>query len=86
MLSMIFVGLSVPPPGPPSPDQGQLYIGRFRYAARTQEDLSFEKGEKLSVTGGTEGDWWFAKSTLTGKEGYIPRNYVAPVKSFEAEE
>lgn len=63
-----------------------MFVGRYRYAARTQEDLSFEKGEKLVVSGGTDGDWWLAKSLLTGKEGYIPRNYVAPLKSFEAEE
>ena len=70
----------------PDPGQGQMYVGRYRYAARTQDDLSFEKGEKLIVTGSTEGDWWLAKSQLTGREGYIPRNYVAPLKSFEAEE
>lgn len=63
-----------------------MYVARYRYAARTQEDLSFEKGEKLLVIGPTDGDWWQARSMLTGREGYIPRNYVALVKSFEAEE
>lgn len=63
-----------------------MYVGRYKYAARTQEDLSFEKGEKLLVTSGLDGDWWMAKSVLTGREGYIPRNYVAQVTSFEAEE
>ena len=40
----------------------------------------------LQVLGSTEGDWWMAKSTKTGLEGYIPSNYVAPLTSFEAEE
>ena len=31
------------------------------------------------------GDWWFAKSKATKQEGYIPSNYVAKLKSIEAE-
>ena len=31
-------------------------------------------------------DWWFARSKKTGKEGYIPSNYVAEYKSLDAEE
>lgn len=31
------------------------------------------------------GDWWFARSKSTRKEGYIPSNYVAKLKSIEAE-
>ncbi|CAG5942615.1 unnamed protein product [Menidia menidia] len=33
-----------------------------------------------------EGDWWEARSLDTGKSGYIPSNYVAPVDSIQAEE
>ena len=54
--------------------------------ARTAEDLSFQKGERLVVIGPLEGDWWMARSLATGSEGYIPRNYVAPIESYEAEE
>ena len=43
--------------GPPLPmvppasleDEGSLFIARYAYQARTSEDLSFEKGEKLKV-------------------------------------
>jgi len=31
------------------------------------------------------GDWWLARSRNTGRKGYIPCNYVASVKSLEAE-
>ena len=32
-----------------------------------------------------QGDWWFARSKATKQEGYIPSNYVAKLKSIEAE-
>ena len=38
------------------------------------------------VIGDMEGDWWLAKSLKSGQEGYIPRNYVAALSTFEAEE
>ena len=75
----------VPPPDSP-PNEENIYLARYSYDARTSEDLSFKKGERLLIIGGTEGDWWMGKSLTTGKEGYIPRNYVAPVSSYESEE
>jgi len=72
----------MPPPEPP----GQYFVARYAYQARTAEDLSFEKGESLLVLGNTDGDWWHAKSLKTQREGYIPRNYVAPASTYEAEE
>ena len=33
-----------------------------------------------------DGDWWQAKFPGTTKTGYIPSNYVAPLRSIEAEE
>ena len=75
---------------PPSPseveDETQIFVARFAYQARTAEDLSFEKGEKLKIIGPMDSDWWMAKSIKSGREGYIPRNYIAPVASYEAEE
>jgi len=43
-------------------------------------------GVVLQIIGGTDGDWWMAHSLKNNNEGYIPRNYVASVSSFEAEE
>lgn len=39
---------SIPLPTTPE-DTGSTFIARFAYQARTVEDLSFEKGEKLRV-------------------------------------
>lgn len=74
------------PPDSPLSDEENVYLARYSYDARTSEDLSFKKGERLLIIGGTEGDWWMGKSLTTGKEGYIPRNYVAPATSYESEE
>ena len=63
-----------------------LFTALYPYSARTAEDLSFEKGAHLLVVGSMEGAWWMAKSLATGKEGYIPSNYVATVNSLESEE
>lgn len=64
-----------------------LYIALYDYDARTQEDLSFKKGEILEVHNeDLANDWWRARSRETGGEGFIPSNYVAPHESLEAED
>ncbi|KAM9622100.1 tyrosine-protein kinase Blk isoform 4-T6 [Trichechus inunguis] len=42
------------------------------------------KGEKLQILKET-GDWWLAKSLITGREGYVPSNFVARVETLEVE-
>ncbi|XP_014114012.1 PREDICTED: tyrosine-protein kinase Fgr isoform X3 [Pseudopodoces humilis] len=63
-----------------------LFIALYDYEARTEDDLSFQKGEKFHIVNNTEGDWWEARSLSSGATGYIPSNYVAPVDSIQAEE
>ncbi|XP_016106179.1 tyrosine-protein kinase fynb-like [Sinocyclocheilus grahami] len=63
-----------------------LFVALYDYEARTEDDLSFSKGEKFQIINSTEGDWWDARSLTTGGTGYIPSNYVAPVDSIQAEE
>ncbi|XP_067862778.1 tyrosine-protein kinase Fyn-like isoform X1 [Heptranchias perlo] len=63
-----------------------LFIALYDYDARTEDDLTFRKGEKFHVINSSEGDWWEARSLTTGKTGYVPSNYVAPVDSIQAEE
>ncbi|XP_058051604.1 tyrosine-protein kinase Fgr isoform X3 [Ahaetulla prasina] len=63
-----------------------LFIALYDYEARTEDDLTFIKGEKFHIINNTEGDWWEARSLTTGSTGYIPSNYVAPVDSIQAEE
>ena len=81
-----------PPPPPPKPEQPPppvnypVYVGKYDYDSRTDDDLSFKKGDLMYIISTDEGDWWFARSKDNGKEGYIPSNYVAEYKSLDAEE
>ncbi|MCJ8749854.1 hypothetical protein PDJAM_G00192330 [Pangasius djambal] len=63
-----------------------LFVALYDYEARAEDDLSFMKGEKFQIINNTEGDWWEVHSLSTGRSGYIPSNYVAPVDSIQAEE
>ena len=63
-----------------------IYMHQYSYDAKIPEDLSFTKGEKLLIIDSTVCDWWLGKSLTTGKEGYIPSNYIAPIASYELEE
>lgn len=63
----------------------RIFVALYDYDARTDEDLSFRKGEHLEILNDTQGDWWLARSKRTRQEGYIPSNYVAKLKSIEAE-
>ncbi|XP_068125358.1 tyrosine-protein kinase Fgr [Hyperolius riggenbachi] len=62
------------------------HLHLYDYEARTEDDLSFIKGEKFHIISTSEGDWWEARSLRSGFTGYIPSNYVAPLNSIQAEE
>ena len=64
---------------------GKIFVALYDYEARTSEDLSFQKGEQLEILNDTQGDWWYARSKHGEREGYIPSNYVAKLKSLESE-
>ena len=63
----------------------QLFCGKYDYSARTDDDLSFKKGDLLYILSTDKGDWWFARSKDTGQKGYVPSNYVAKY-TLDAEE
>lgn len=68
----------------------KTFVALYDYDARTDEDLSFKKGDLLEILNDTQGDWWYARAKSTRAagaklEGYIPSNYVARVKSLESE-
>ena len=63
-----------------------VFVALYDYDARTNEDLTFRKGERLQIIDNTDSDWWLAKSLTTYQEGYIPSNYVAPELSVNAQE
>lgn len=70
----------------PPPSQHPIFVGKYDYDSRTDDDLSFKKGDLMYIISTDEGDWWFARAKEGGKEGYIPSNYVAEYKSLDAEE
>ena len=64
-----------------------LFIGKYGYSARTDEDLSFKKGELLYIIRDDDDGWWLAKKKGSGQQGYIPSSYVKEYKSLlDAEE
>ena len=63
-----------------------IYVALYDYKARTAEDLSFKKGERMEIINNQDGGWWEAKSLSSGVSGYVPSNYIAPATSLETEE
>ena len=66
--------------------QKLLYAALYDFNGRTEEDLSFKKGEQLEVIENNDGKWWFAKSSATGRSGYVPSNYIEPFNSLKLHE
>ena len=71
-------------PAPKEPDY-PLYVGKYDYDRRADDDLSFKKGDLMYILHTDDQGWMLARSKETGKEGYIPSNHVAEWESLEAE-
>lgn len=69
-----------------SSEKRLIYIALFDYNARTAEDLTFKKGEKMEIINNKDGGWWQARSVSSGEHGYVPSNYIAPATSLQTEE
>ncbi len=54
---------------------------RFDYTARTDNEMSFKKGEQMKVKSNDNQNWWEAESLATRAIGWIPSNYVVPDSS-----
>ncbi|XP_039222771.1 tyrosine-protein kinase Blk-like isoform X1 [Crotalus tigris] len=86
----------VPPPAPPGKNlpitfanqlgKGkQCVIAQYDFVSMSDRDLPLTIGEKFEVFC-SDGEWWLAKSLTTGKQGYIPSNFVVYINSLEEEE
>ena len=74
-------------PLPPLPEAGwPLFVGKYDYDSRTEDDLGFKKGDLLYIINSNTADWWFAQQRVSGDKGFVPSNYVAEYKSLDAEE
>ncbi|KAI9102825.1 hypothetical protein DFS34DRAFT_577444 [Phlyctochytrium arcticum] len=68
------------PPVPPSAaaaasQSGQTATALYDYAGERPTDLSFKRGDRITITkAGGPSDWW--SGTLNGKAGDFPGNYV----------
>ena len=61
-----------------------LFVAKFDYLSRTNNDLGFKKGDLLYILSTDDKDWWLASNT-SGQEGYIPSNHVVIFGSLTAE-
>ncbi|KAM6985874.1 rho guanine nucleotide exchange factor 7a [Aplochiton taeniatus] len=66
-----------------SENSGQqlLVKARFNFEQTNEDELSFSKGDIISVTRQEDGGWW--EGALNGKAGWFPSNYVREVKGGE---
>ena len=63
-----------------------LFVGKYDYDSRTEDDLGFKKGDLLYVIKIQHADWWYAQHKDSGDKGFVPSNYIAEYKSLDAEE
>uniref|UniRef100_A0A673AW66 Osteoclast-stimulating factor 1 n=1 Tax=Sphaeramia orbicularis TaxID=375764 RepID=A0A673AW66_9TELE len=58
---------------------GQLLVkARFPFQQTNEDELSFSKGDIISVSRQEEGGWW--EGSFNGKTGWFPSNYVRELK------
>ena len=48
------------------------------FEARSEKDLNFKKGDKITVIDRSNNDWWIGK--IGDREGFFPSPYVIPVE------
>jgi hypothetical protein len=70
----------------PKANKDAIYVAMNDYDQKTDEDLSFKKGDRFKILDDQDPDWWNARSVDTGLEGYILRHYVAEHKAIPDEE
>ena len=70
-------------PKPTAESTLPVCVAKHTLQGQEEGQLSFKKGDILYIVSMEEGGWWLAKSKETGKEGYVPRNYVAALKGAQ---
>ncbi|XP_045687059.1 tyrosine-protein kinase Blk isoform X4 [Phyllostomus hastatus] len=81
---VVFNHLAPVPPDTHPDQEDHFVVALYDYMAVNDRDLQMLKGEKLQILK-ESGDWWLAKSLITGREGYVPSNFVARVETLEIE-
>ena len=57
----------------------RLVRAKFAFKATNNDELSFQKGDTVTITQAIDGGWW--EGTLNGKTGWFPSNYVIELKT-----
>lgn len=61
---------------------GQLLVkARFPFQQTNEDELSFSKGDIISVNRQEEGGWW--EGSFNGKTGWFPSNYVRELRGSD---
>ncbi|XP_071394005.1 rho guanine nucleotide exchange factor 7-like isoform X3 [Centroberyx affinis] len=58
-----------------------LVKARFPFQQTNEDELSFAKGDIISVSRQEEGGWW--EGSINGKTGWFPSNYVRELKGSD---
>ncbi|XP_037100465.1 tyrosine-protein kinase Blk isoform X3 [Syngnathus acus] len=61
-----------------------VFVAQHDFKPSNGSELSFGKGDRFKVLG-ENGDWWLARSLATGRQGFIPSNYVARADTLQVE-
>ncbi|RUS91077.1 hypothetical protein EGW08_001205 [Elysia chlorotica] len=60
------------------PEPTQL-VAKYEYRAENSQELTMRKGERLLLVDDSK-DWWKVRSPETGKEGFVPSNFIKVAK------
>jgi len=58
----------------PSESENLEATAQFDFNARSERELSFKKGDTLTLYTQVSNDWW--RGALAGREGLIPDKYI----------
>ncbi|XP_038291173.1 tyrosine-protein kinase Blk isoform X3 [Canis lupus familiaris] len=84
LLQILFNHLTPAPPDACLDQEERFVVALYDYSSVNDRDLQMLKGEKLQILK-EAGDWWWARSLITGREGYVPSNFVTRVETLEVE-
>lgn len=63
-----------------------IVIAMFDYESRTNNDISFMKGDLMELSDNNKEEWWMAFHLSHKIKGWIPSKYVAKIGSLESKE
>ncbi len=66
-------------------DNCPLYISKFDYDSRTDDDLGFKRGDLMHILKADDDGWWLALSKDRRESGYVPSSYVVEYSCLDKE-